>query len=53
MGFSLTSDRDEQFLIDRGADPDEVYRWRLNCEIGMYKTLKEAIQAGLKLIEKD
>ena len=53
MRFSLTSDRDEQFLIDHGADPDKVYRWRLACETRIYKSLQEARKAGLKLIEKD
>lgn len=53
MEFGLTSNKDAQYLLDRGADPSEVYRWRLACEIGMYKNLKQAIQAGFKLIEKD
>lgn len=53
MEFSLTSDKDAKFLEDRGADPLKVYGWRLACETGVYKSLKEAIQAGLKLTEKD
>lgn len=52
MEFSITSDRDAQYLIDRGADPSKVYKWRLACEVGVYLYKKQAIQAGLDLIEK-
>ena len=50
MEFSVTSEKDAQYLIDRGADPSEVYRWRVACEIGMYPLLSQAVQAGLDLI---
>ena len=50
MGFCVTSDRDEKYLLDHGADPDRVYRWRLACEAGIYHTVREAVQAGLDLI---